>query len=410
MSNEVSTILETAIGSAEASIAVLLVLFFGYYAQKIGWVNEVGEKQISHLCITIFLPALLFTQIGPHATVSNLSDYGIIVVLSVFAMLVSYLVGALTHHVLKGPRWTKAAFIFNNATSLPLLLLNSLEKTGTIRIIIGKHGGSVEAAVTRGRTYLLIAALVANVARFALGPEIMSHKDTSDNASDAEQNTGSAPRPFYASSSSSSGTERTPLLSSARIHSTVSKAWPTTKQKAKSLWSWIIGALNPPLIAAIVAVAFGLIPPVRHAFFDKGKPLNATVVQSVDYLALQMFVLGSKLRSKQGAKFPIFPAIALFFHRFILMPAIMISVVHFLRMRWPNYVERDPMLDFVLSIVGIGPPAITLAAIAEMAGLDAHEDGQVARLLTISYIVTPLICIPLSATVYAVQQSGIAKG
>lgn len=65
-----------------------------------------------------------------------------------------------------------------------------------------------------------------------------------------------------------------------------------------------------------------------------------------------------------------------------------------------------------------------------MAGLDDHEDGQVARLvrsycsstilfidgllcrkqLTISYIVTPLICIPLSAAVYAVQQSGVAKG
>lgn len=79
-------------------------------------------------------------------------------------MLISYLIGALTHRVLKGPSWTTAAFMFHNATSLPLLLLNSLVKTGTIRIIIGKHGGSVEAAVTRGRTYLLIAALVANVA------------------------------------------------------------------------------------------------------------------------------------------------------------------------------------------------------------------------------------------------------
>jgi hypothetical protein len=78
-------------------------------------------------------------------------------------MIISYLVGALTHRVLKGPRWTTAAFIFHNATSLPLLLINSLEKTGTIRIIIGENGGSVSDAVTRGRTYLLIAALVANV-------------------------------------------------------------------------------------------------------------------------------------------------------------------------------------------------------------------------------------------------------
>ncbi|KAG8684426.1 hypothetical protein FRC09_015393 [Ceratobasidium sp. 395] len=67
------------------------------------------------------------------------------------------------------------------------------------------------------------------------------------------------------------------------------------------------------------------------------------------------------------------------------------------------------MLDFVLSIIGIGPPAITLAAISEMAGLDTQEDAQVARILTISYIVTPFISLPLSATMYAVQKSGVAN-
>ncbi|KAG9117278.1 hypothetical protein FRC07_007389, partial [Ceratobasidium sp. 392] len=163
MASELHNILETALGSAEASIAVLLVLFFGYWAQHKGWVNDDGEKQISHLCITVFLPALLFTQIGPHATVSNLSDYAIIIVLSLFAMVFSYFVGALTHRVLKGPRWTRAAFIFHNATSLPLLLINSLEKTGTIQVLIGKHGGSVSDAVARGRTYILISALVSNI-------------------------------------------------------------------------------------------------------------------------------------------------------------------------------------------------------------------------------------------------------
>ncbi|KAG8679949.1 hypothetical protein FRC09_018599, partial [Ceratobasidium sp. 395] len=322
--------------STQASIAVLLVLFFGYWAQHLGWVNEDGEKQISHLCITVFLPALLFTQIGPHATVSNLTDYAIIIVLSVFAMVVSYFVGALTHRVLKGPRWTTAAFIFHNATSLPLLLLNSLEKTGTIRVLIGEHGGSVSDAIARGRTYLLIAALVSNVARFALGPEIMNPQDPSTGSTHSD--------PEHAT-----GTERTPLLSTERIHRTAHQVWPKVQKSGKSAWTWIIGVLNPPLIAAIVAVVFGLIPPIRHAFFDNGKLLNATIVQSIDYLgklytALQIFVLGSKLRSKPGAKFPVAPAIALFVHRFILMPAVMIGVVYLLRNRWPNYVERDPML------------------------------------------------------------------
>ncbi|CAE6535843.1 unnamed protein product [Rhizoctonia solani] len=377
MPSEVSTLLDVAIGSAEASIAVLLVLGFGYYAQHAGWVNDEGERQISHLCVTVFLPALLFTQIGPHATRHNLLDYGIIVVFSVFAMVVSYFVGIASRRALKSPRWTVAAFIFNNATSLPLLLLNSLEKTGTIRIIIGKHGGSVVDAVARGRTYLLIAALVGNMGRFALGPDIMGHKQ--DNDSGFPSGLSTTFRPV------ATGSETTPLLSTARIHNTASQAWPTIKDIAKRTWIWIRGALNPPLIAAIVAVTFGLISPLHHAFFNKGQPLGATVTQSIDYLgklytALQMFVLGSKLRSKPGNKLPILSTTILFIHRFIVMPAIMISVMYLLRSTWPSYVEQDPMLDFVLSIVGIGPPAITLSAISEMAKLDVREDGQVSRM------------------------------
>ncbi|CAE6414211.1 unnamed protein product [Rhizoctonia solani] len=401
MPNELSNLLDVAAGSAEASIAVLLVLGFGYYAQHAGWVNEEGESQISQLCVTVFLPALLFTQIGPHATPHNLFDYGIIVIFSVFAMLVSYLVGVTSRRVLKSPRWTVAAFIFNNATSLPLLLLDSLEKTGTISIIIGKNGGSVADAVTRGRTYLLIAALVGNMGRFAFGPDIMGPKQNSD--SDFPGDLSATFRPVPAES------ETTPLLSTARIHNTTSRAWPSIKNAAKRTWAWIKDALNPPLIAAIVAIIFGLISPLHHAFFKKGEPLNATVITSVDYLgklytALQMFVLGSKLRSKAGDKLPILSTTILFIHRFIVMPVIMISMVYFLRSTWPSYVEQDPMLDFVLSIVGIGPPAITLSAISDMAELESRDDAQVSRMLMLSYLVTPFICVPLSASVYVVQR------
>ncbi|CAE6493441.1 unnamed protein product [Rhizoctonia solani] len=406
MPNEVANLLEVAIGSAEASIAVLLVLGFGYYAQHKGWVDEEGERQISHLCVTVFLPALLFTQIGPHATRNNLIDYGIIVILSIFAMLVSYFVGVVSRRALKSPRWTVAAFIFNNATSLPLLLLNSLEKTGTIEIIIGKNGGSVADAVARGRTYLLIAALVGNLGRFALGPEIMGPKHNNDSDFPGDLTTTFRPVPTES--------ETTPLLSTERIHDNASRAWPAIKNTAKRAWNWIRGAINPPLIAAVVAIIFGVISPLHHAFFKKGEPLNATVIQSIDYLgklytALQMFVLGSKLRSKAGDKLPIVSTTVLFIHRFIVMPTIMISVVYFLRSTWPSYVERDPMLDFVLSIVGIGPPAITLSAIAEMAGLGSREDAQVSRMLMLSYLVTPFICVPLSASVYMIQQLDFAN-
>jgi predicted permease len=78
--------------------------------------------------------------------------------------------------------------------------------------------------------------------------------------------------------------ETTPLLSTARIHNTASRAWPNIKTACKKTWAWIVDAFNPPLIAAVVALVFGLISPLHYAFFSKGEPLNATVTQSVDYL------------------------------------------------------------------------------------------------------------------------------
>lgn len=96
---------------------------------------------------------------------------------------------------------------------------------------------------------------------------------------------------------------------------------------------------------------------------------------------------------------------------------------------------EDPMLDYVLMLSNVGPPALTLSAIATMcvhllipvmpiasslhplyhnfcpttkfdglillrsyrADLDSDADGAVSRIITLSYAVTPLIALPITA-------------
>ena len=53
----------------------------------------------------------------------------------------------------------------------------------------------------------------------------------------------------------------------------------------------------------------------------------------------------------------LWPLAYLFLYRFVLVPLISGSVVYGIRARWPNYVARDPMLDFTLAISNVGPPA-----------------------------------------------------
>lgn len=66
----------------------------------------------------------------------------------------------------------------------------------------------------------------------------------------------------------------------------------------------IASLVNPPLIAAILAIALGLIKPTRWLIFDEDGPLQASFTQSLTslgklYTALQMFALGGKLVSKK---------------------------------------------------------------------------------------------------------------
>lgn len=67
---------------------------------------------------------------------------------------------------------------------------------------------------------------------------------------------------------------------------------------------WYTRTVNPPLIAGIIAIIIGAIPPTHKLFFEEGGALNASFTQSITtigklYTGLQMFVLGGKLVSKK---------------------------------------------------------------------------------------------------------------
>lgn len=79
-----------------------------------------------------------------------------------------------------------------------------------------------------------------------------------------------------------------------------------------------------------------------------------------------MLVLGAQLASKKGSKASPLIMLWLFAYRFFLAPVISIATVYAVRTRWPDLMERNPFLAFVICISNIGPPALTLAAIAQM--------------------------------------------
>jgi hypothetical protein len=67
------------------------------------------------------------------------------------------------------PQWVTPALSFNNTTSLPLLLVQSLQSTG----ILDSLDASSDT-IDRAKSYFLVNAMVSNSLTFALGPRLLN--------------------------------------------------------------------------------------------------------------------------------------------------------------------------------------------------------------------------------------------
>lgn len=70
-----SSLKTSFIGALQASLSVLLTLSYGILAAKWGFIHDTSITDISELCVKIFLPALLVTNIGSQLSVDALPDY-----------------------------------------------------------------------------------------------------------------------------------------------------------------------------------------------------------------------------------------------------------------------------------------------------------------------------------------------
>ncbi|WVF68279.1 hypothetical protein IAT40_003044 [Kwoniella sp. CBS 6097] len=406
MLQSASEVLSTVWSSTQASLSVILVLVYGFFARKLNLLSPEGEESASKLCVTIFLPSLLFSEIGPLASWSNLQQYWIIIAYALIFQAISWVVGAIGVVVFKMPPWIVPCMVFNNATSLPLLLLSSLGKNGTLSPLVGKDG--LDDVLDRGQVYLLINALVCNLTRFSFGPIMMKkhpldipHPWSHSESPHAIKQLMDDVRGYPEVQPYENNDEETPLLDQVKTGGR--RGWRALKIIQKSA----AGFMNPPMYGGLAAIIFGVIPFTHRWLFEKGwlSPFS----ESIDkigklYAALQMLVIGAHLKSKKGSRPPLFPLIYLFVFRFVIMPVISIALVYGVRKGLGERILSDPVLDFVMMIAPVGPPALTLAAIVEMS--DTHEDTEtaVAKTIVISYALTPLISASVTAALAVVQK------
>ncbi len=68
-------LLESFLGALQASLSVILTIFYGVIASQFDLLDKSSGKAISKVCVRMFLPALLITKVGSELHSNTVMRY-----------------------------------------------------------------------------------------------------------------------------------------------------------------------------------------------------------------------------------------------------------------------------------------------------------------------------------------------
>lgn len=421
-------LLSSFVAAVQASLSVLLVISYGGIAAQLGLLNSEHGKAISKICVKMFLPALLLVQIGSELHLGSANRYLTILLWAFICHLISFLIGIFAHLVFGMPDWVTAALMFNNTTSYPLLLIQSLDATG---ILAGLTRGdeTTRAMIERAKSYFLVFATVSSCLTFAVGPRLIDteHAPESDSKS-LTSNSNSDNEVVNGTNDIETPNEHTTLLppSSQRTrHESIvsitffpstpkfttlqrrrpwyipSHHFPALSPRTQWWLLFLYDFLNAPLLGAILGAIIGLTPPLHRAFFAKeydGGIFTAWLTESWKnvgglFVPLPLIVAGISLYTsyREGkqeggsgrTRIPVATTLFILVVRFVLWPVFSIGVIYAIVSRegYGGVLGEDPMLWFAMMLMPTGPPAMKLITMVQVSDAGPEDERRIAKIL-----------------------------
>ncbi|EED17816.1 Auxin Efflux Carrier superfamily [Talaromyces stipitatus ATCC 10500] len=429
------------LGALQACTSVLLTLLYGVITRQANLINDDTINQMSAICVKIFLPALILVKLGSELSLEIASHYIPVFVWSILYTIVSIGFGHVFSRCLHLPTWVTPAVTFNNTSSLPLLLLQTLQSTGSLKLIT-MPDQSESDCMNRAQSYFLVCAVVSKTMAYALGPRMLGHKDASrDNQENHHDDEESG------SSSSNVSNEQEEELDeqTSLLPNPIQKARQRFSSKShRLLHTFIPGRVrhridsidSPPfldtaILCTATGVLIGLIPKLHQAFFspyEDGGIFNAWLISSIENLgtlftSLQVFLVGCKLgvsfqRMKRSSsssssndqdeeegsgRVPIKAVLVVYTIRLILWPIVSILTTYLI-IRYTSILPHDPILWFTLMVLPTGPPALINSGLAELSDQVTKADKMaIAKMLAIMYALSPSICFTITGALKATE-------
>ncbi|KAI0369711.1 hypothetical protein BV20DRAFT_967713 [Pilatotrama ljubarskyi] len=419
MSPGIGTLISTFLGAFQGSISVLLTLLAGYIMARRGFMDHKTVRNVSKLCTSLFLPCLLIEDMGPQLTVSKLRDVWIIPLWGLVSTLLAHGIGWVGKRVMKLPYWTIAACGRPNSNALPLLLLQSLEHTGVLDTL-SQQGESVSETLDRAKSLILLNAIVQQTFTFQFTPGIMRRDDGQRKQDDPEDRLQPGPGRL---TSVVQDQERVGLLDDHEHDSDDSEEtrangyrnalddiadqpdvhWPERlrplEKPLKKFWSY----MSPPLIGAIIALIFGMVPLLHQEFLKEDGIFYTSITQAIEnlgelFVVLQTFMVGAELAIVPSTHPGVLATSWVLLVRFIVMPAVALLFV--LATAGRGLYVDDRLVWFLLILIPAGPSAMLLVSVAEMVNI---SQGAIAGYLTIAYMISPIMAVVCSLGLEVVE-------
>ncbi|ESZ97983.1 hypothetical protein SBOR_1654 [Sclerotinia borealis F-4128] len=456
------------VAAFQASMAVLLVIFYGALAVYLKLLDSKSAKMMSKISVKFFLPALEFVKIGRELHAGGGHRYNVILVWACLTHTISFLLGAAAHFIFGMPDWITATIMFNNTTSYPLMLIQALDQTGLLNPLLLEDGGTGYNPVEQAKSYFLVYSVLSSCLTFAVGPRMMDtefaidppeeedllsalaqvqqdregeSEEESDGMHFATEHTNLlSPRHRSAISSKSTSFFPSRRASTApsmrdtnraivyeRRPSVVSRRrWFELSDRFRWWVLFFYDFLNAPLLGAVAGAIVGLSPVLHRAFFNEtvdGGIFTAWLTASLENIGIlfvSLPVVGAgvslysavtktseKGKGKQAAAgTPWFMTLYVLAVRFAIWPVISTGIIYYLAKN-TNWVGEDPMLWFSMMFMPLGPSAVKLITMVEVSDASEEDQHKIAKLLAISYAVSPVMCFAVVGSLNACQA---AKG
>jgi predicted permease len=389
-----SSLWATVVGAFEGSVSVLLTLTAGYAVTRSGLLDRPTIKKMSNVSSLVFLPCLIVVQMGPNLTPgqsprrarqstteqntfrtstrgldcsrlgsrvhTHCTCFRLVGPGSPARRHVQCFSSSSLQKALGLPNWTIVAAGRPNSSALPLLLIEALSSTGVLDEL-KRPGESTSAVLDRAKSLILLNVVVQQAFTFAAGPSILTggqHDEDDDRLLPGPRRGGatiqdtehvgllhdhSGDEATYGATADPHRFER-PLR---QLEDQPDMRWPEKLRFLQAPVTKVASFLEPPVVGAIIAVIFGMIPFLHKAFLSEDGTFYNSITKALGnlgglFVSLQMFTVGAQLASVKSSNPKAVATSYVLLIRYVIMPLLSIAFVWVTAGR--GIYENDPLL------------------------------------------------------------------